>query len=215
MEEKQQLYPKMFTWLFIGLLITFVSGYALYLNEELMVNLLSIGFLPIAIIELVIAFVMGIRIQKMNPMTTKILYIIYSVITGITFSTIFVAFKVSSIISIFLITAIIFGVLAFYGYITKKDLTKLGTILFISIICLLIAMVLNVLIFKNSSFDLTLTIFGVLIFVGYIAYDVNKVKYLVASVGEEKAAVYGAFQLYLDFINLFIRLLELFGKRND
>ena len=151
MEEKQQLYPKMFTWLFIGLLITFVSGYALYLNEELMVNLLSIGFLPIAIIELVIAFVMGIRIQKMNPMTTKILYIIYSVITGITFSTIFVAFKVSSIISIFLITAIIFGVLAFYGYITKKDLTKLGTILFISIICLLIAMVLNVLIFKNSS----------------------------------------------------------------
>ena len=215
MEEKQQLYPKIFTWLFIGLLITFVSGYALYLNEELMVNLLSIGFLPIAIIELVIAFVMGIRIQKMNPMTTKILYIIYSVITGITFSTIFVAFKVSSIISIFLITAIIFGVLAFYGYITKKDLTKLGTILFISIICLLIAMVLNVLIFKNSSFDLTLTIFGVLIFVGYIAYDVNKVKYLVASVGEEKAAVYGAFQLYLDFINLFIRLLELFGKRND
>lgn len=215
MEEKQQLYPKMFTWLFIGLLITFVSGYALYLNEELMVNLLSIGFLPIAIIELVIAFVMGIRIQKMNPMTTKILYIIYSVITGITFSTIFVAFKVSSIISIFLITAIIFGALAFYGYITKKDLTKLGTILFISIICLLIAMILNVLIFKNSSFDLTLTIFGVLIFVGYIAYDVNKVKYLVASVGEEKAAVYGAFQLYLDFINLFIRLLELFGKRND
>lgn len=215
MEEKQQLYPKMFTWLFIGLLITFVSGYALYLNEELMVNLLSIGFLPIAIIELVIAFVMGIRIQKMNPITTKILYIIYSVITGITFSTIFVAFKVSSIISIFLITAIIFGALAFYGYITKKDLTKLGTILFISIICLLIAMILNVLIFKNSSFDLTLTIFGVLIFVGYIAYDVNKVKYLVASVGEEKAAVYGAFQLYLDFINLFIRLLELFGKRND
>lgn len=215
MEETQQLYPKMFTWLFIGLLITFVSGYALYLNEELMVNLLSIGFLPIAIIELVIAFVMGIRIQKMNPMTTKILYIIYSVITGITFSTIFVAFKVSSIISIFLITAIIFGALAFYGYITKKDLTKLGTILFISIICLLIAMILNVLIFKNSSFDLTLTIFGVLIFVGYIAYDVNKVKYLVSSVGEEKAAVYGAFQLYLDFINLFIRLLELFGKRND
>ena len=215
MKEKKQLYPKMFTWLFIGLLITFVSGYALYLNEELMVNLLSIGFLPIAIIELVIAFVMGIRIQKMNPMTTKILYIIYSVITGITFSTIFVAFKVSSIISIFLITAIIFGALAFYGYITKKDLTKLGTILFISIICLLIAMILNVLIFKNSSFDLTLTIFGVLIFVGYIAYDVNKVKYLVASVGEEKAAVYGAFQLYLDFINLFIRLLELFGKRDD
>lgn len=215
MENKTQLYPKMFTWLFVGLLITFITGYTLSLNTNLMLQVLSIGIIPIAIIEIVIALVLGIRIAKMNPITTKILYVLYSVVTGITFSTIFVAFKMSSIISIFLITAIIFALLAFYGYTTKKDLTKLGTILFIALIGIIIGSILNLFIFKSSSFDMMITIIGVLIFVGYIAYDVNKVKYLMDAVGEEKSAVYGAFQLYLDFINLFIRLLELFGKRND
>lgn len=71
------------------------------------------------------------------------------------------------------------------------------------------------LIFKNATLDLGITIIGVLIFVGYIVYDVNRIKYMVGYIGEEKAAVYGAFQLYLDFINLFIRLLQLFGKRDD
>ena len=92
MKENTELYPKMFTWLFIGLLITFASGYALSMNELMMLQVLSIGIFPIAIIEIVIAFVLGLRLQKMNPLTTKILYIVYFVLTGITFSTIFVAF---------------------------------------------------------------------------------------------------------------------------
>ena len=211
--ENTQLYPKMFTWLFIGLLVTFASGYALTLNKEMMIQVLSIGVLPIAIIEIVIALILGIRIAKMNPLTMKILYIIYSVLTGITFSAIFVAFEVSSLISIFIITAIIFALLAFYGYTTKKDLTKLGTIALI--IGIIIGSILNIFIFKSSTFDLALTVIGVLIFVFYIAYDVSKVKQLMFAIGEEKAAVYGAFQLYLDFINIFIRLLELFVKRED
>ncbi|HIR48993.1 MAG TPA: Bax inhibitor-1/YccA family protein [Candidatus Faecimonas gallistercoris] len=215
MKENTELYPKMFTWLFIGLLITFASGYALSMNELMMLQVLSIGIFPIAIIEIVIAFVLGLRLQKMNPLTTKILYIVYSVLTGITFSTIFVAFQMGSLLSIFIISAIIFGLLAFYGYTTKKDLTKLGTIIFIGLIGILIGSLLNMFIFKSAAMDTGLAIIGVLVFVGYIAYDVNKVKHLAAYVGEEKAAVYGAFQLYLDFINLFIRLLQLFGKRND
>lgn len=215
MNNEKELYPKMFTWLFIGLLITFVTGYSLSQNTTLMINILSVGILPILIIELGIAFYLGLRLSKMNPLTTKILYLIYSVTTGITFSVIFVAFKMGSIISIFLLTSIIFGVLAVYGYVTKKDLTKLGTILFISLISIIIFSLINMIFIRSASFDLTLTIIGTLVFAGYIAYDVNKVKYLMDAVGEEKAAVYGAFQLYLDFINLFIRLLELFGKRND
>lgn len=210
-----QLYPKMFTWLFIGLLITFASGYALTLNETLMLQLLSFGFFPIAIIEIVIALVLGIRIAKMNPVTMKILYIVYSILTGVTFSVIFVTFEVSSLISIFIITAIIFALLAFYGYTTKKDLTKIGTIAFIALLGIIIGGLLNAFIFKSSMFDMALTSLGVLIFIAYIAYDVSKVKQLMLAIGEEKAAVYGAFQLYLDFINLFIRLLELFGKRRD
>lgn len=213
--ENTQVYPKMFTWLFIGLLITFASGYALTLNEQLMIQVLALGILPIAIIEIVIALVLGIRLAKMHPLTMKILYVIYSILTGVTFSVIFVAFEVSSLISIFIITAIIFALLAFYGYTTKRDLTKIGTIALIALLGIIIGGILNIFIFKSTMFDTVLTMLGVLIFIAYIAYDVNKVKQLMLVIGEEKAAVYGAFQLYLDFINLFIRLLELFGKRRD
>lgn len=213
--ENTQVYPKMFTWLFIGLLITFASGYALTLNEQLMIQVLAPGILPIAIIEIVIALVLGIRLAKMHPLTMKILYVIYSILTGVTFSVIFVAFEVSSLISIFIITAIIFALLAFYGYTTKRDLTKIGTIALIALLGIIIGGILNIFIFKSTMFDTVLTMLGVLIFIAYIAYDVNKVKQLMLVIGEEKAAVYGAFQLYLDFINLFIRLLELFGKRRD
>lgn len=213
--ENTELYPKMFTWLFIGLLITFATGYALSMNINMMLNILAIGVLPIAIAEIVIAIILAARIQKMNPLTTKILYIGYCILTGLTFSSIFVYFEMASLISIFIITAIIFALLALYGYTTKRDLTKLGTIIFIGLIGILIGSLLNMFIFRSAMMDTGIAIIGVLIFVGYIAYDVNKIKYMVTYVGEDKAAVYGAFQLYLDFINLFIRLLQLFGKRND
>ena len=213
--ENTELYPKMFTWLFIGLLITFATGYALSMNINMMLNILAIGVFPIAIVEIVIAIILAARIQKMNPLTTKILYIGYCILTGLTFSSVFVYFEMASLISIFIITAIIFALLALYGYTTKRDLTKLGTIIFIGLIGILIGSLLNMFIFRSAMMDTGIAIIGVLIFVGYIAYDVNKIKYMVTYVGEDKAAVYGAFQLYLDFINLFIRLLQLFGKRND
>lgn len=215
MQQQNEVYPKLFTWLFIGLLITFASGYILSANPTMAVNVLSIGFIPIVVIELVIALVMGIRIRKMNPITTKICYIIYCITTGITFSSLFLYYQLTSLLSIFLITAVIFAVLAIYGYKTKKDLSKFGTILLIGLIVTIILSVLNYFIFKTSSMDILLTIIGIFIFAGYIAYDMSKVKLLLNEVGEEKAAVYGAFQLYLDFINLFVRLLELFGKKDD
>ncbi len=215
MQQQNEIYPKLFTWLFIGLLITFTSGYVLSVNPTMAVNVLSIGFLPIVVIELVIALVMGIRIRKMNPLTTKICYIIYCITTGLTFSSLFLYYQLTSLLSIFLITAVIFAVLAIYGYKTKKDLSKFGTILLIGLIVTIILSVLNYFIFKTSSMDILLTIIGIFIFAGYIAYDMSKVKLLLNEVGEEKAAVYGAFQLYLDFINLFVRLLELFGKKDD
>lgn len=215
MQQQNEVYPKLFTWLFIGLLITFASGYILSANPTMAVNVLSIGFIPIVVIELVIALVMGIRIRKMNPITTKICYIIYCITTGITFSSLFLYYQLTSLLSIFLITAVIFAVLAIYGYKTKKDLSKFGTILLIVLIVTIILSILNYFIFKTPAMDILLTIVGIFIFAGYIAYDMGNVKWLLNEVGEEKAAVYGAFQLYLDFINLFVRLLELFGKKDD
>ena len=215
MTETNELYPKMFTWLFIGLLISFITGYILSTNELLAIQVLSIGVLPIIIIELVIAFIMGLRIMKMKPLTMKICYVIYCFTTGVTFSSIFIIYKLTSLIAIFLATSLIFGGLALYGYKTKKDLSKLGQILLIGLIISLVVSLLNMMLFHSTITDLIITIIVVLIFCGYIVYDMKNIKTLLVEIGEEKAAVYGAFQLYLDFINLFIRLIELFGKRKD
>lgn len=212
MENK--IYSKMFGWLFIGLLITFVSGYALSLNEIVLANVLSIGIIPIIVIELVVAVLMGFRIQKMKPLTAKICYILYSVVTGVTFSTIFITFEMSSIIMVFLITALLFGLLAAYGYFTKRDVTKIGNMLFVALIAIIIISIVNIFL-RNSSIELGISIISVIIFMGYVIYDMNNIKYLLSSLDDDKASVYGAFQLYLDFINIFIRLLELFGKKDD
>lgn len=212
MENKS--YAKMFLWLFIGLLITFVGGYSLSLNEVLLSNILMVGYIPIIIIELLIAILLGVRIQKMKPITTKICYIIFSITTGITFSIIFLKFELASIMSIFLVCSILFAILAFIGYTTKKDITKLGTILFVSLIGVILLGIVNIFL-HSSMLELGLSVLGLLIFMGYVVYDMKNVKLLIDSIGDEKAAVYGAFQLYLDFINMFIRLLELFGKKKN
>ena len=211
---KNKIYSKMFGWLFIGLLITFVSGYALSLNEMVLNSVLSIRIIPIIVIELVVAVLMGFRIQKMKPLTAKICYILYSAVTGVTFSTIFIAFEMSSVIMIFLITALLFGLLAAYGYFTKRDVTKIGNMLFVALIAIIIISIINIFL-RSSSIELGISIISVIIFMGYVIYDMNNIKYLLSSLDDDKASVYGAFQLYLDFINIFIRLLELFGKKDD
>ena len=212
---ENRIYSKVFSWLFIGLMITFISGYCLSLNQALLYQVLSIGIIPIVIIELVIALVMGLKIRTMNPIVAKICYIVYSLITGVTFGSIFYVYEVSSVIFVFLVTSSIFGLLALYGYVTKRDVTKMSTILFVTLIAGLIISVLNLFIFKSSQLDTFLSIIMLVVFMGYVIYDMNTIKYLVNSMDEDNAAVYGAFQLYLDFINIFIRLLEFIGKEKD
>jgi uncharacterized protein len=209
------VYSKMFTWLFVGLLITFGSGYLLSTNLNLLLQLAQIGLLPIIIAELIIAFAMGLLIKKLPEWLMKVLYIFYSVLTGITFGFIFTLYQMSSIISIFAICALIFALLAFYGMVTKADLSRFGLILFFMLLGLVIGEFINLFVFKNNQADILMSAIGVGVFTLYIAYDTNRVKLMLPLFGEEKAAIYGAFQLYLDFINLFIELLNLFGKRND
>ena len=212
MEEKLvRIYPKMFTWLFFGLLITFVSGYCLSLVPTLMIRLLSVGAIPILIIELVIAVLMGFRIRKMNKSTAIICYILFSITTGVSFSVLFLQYEMFSLMSIFLITSIIFAALALYGHTTKRDLSKFGVTLVVSIICSM----LNYFIFKNSTLDIAISIISILVFTFYIAYDMKVVRALAFELDEDKVAIFGAFNLYLDFINLFVRLLEIFGKEKD
>ena len=150
----------------------------------------------------------------MQAMTAKILFALYSFLTGLTFSFIFIAFKMDSIIFVFGITSLMFIIMAIIGKITNIDLTKLRTILLMGLIGIIIASLINLFI-GSQTFDLGITIIGIIIFTLYIAYDVQKVKYIAMDLEEDKAAIICAFELYLDFINLFIKLLRLLGKSKD
>ena len=168
----------------------------------------------IYIAEIVTVIVLSARILKMSKNGAIFGFLLYSFLSGLTFSSIFLTFKMSSIIFIFLITALVFLIFALIGYFTKINLTKLGTILFMGLIGILIASIINIFV-QSQTFDLILVIIGIIVFIGYIAYDINKVKRLEGQIDEDKLSIIGALELYLDFINLFIRLLQLFGKSKD
>ncbi len=208
---------KVFGWMFIGLLITFGTGFLVSSNENMLINILSgPGLAVILIMELLLVIFLSARIAKMSSSVAKASFILYSFVNGLFFSTYFVEFEISSLIFVFLITAIIFGIFALIGATTKLDLTKMGTYLLMGLIGIIICGVINIFV-GSSSFDFILSVVGVILFLGYTAYDVkmimNSDKF--SMIPEENLAIYGALELYLDFINLFIRLIEFFGKRND
>lgn len=206
---------KVFAWMFLGLLITFATGMFVTTNENMLANIFSSGiYLVLAIIEIVLVIVLSARISKLNPTTARILFILYSFVTGLTFSSIFIAYKLSSIIFIFLVTAAAFGVLSLIGYTTKVDLTKFGTYLFIMLIGIIICSIVNIFV-GGSVLTLIVCILSIVVFMGFTIYDIQKIKQLSDILPEDNLAIYGALQLYLDFINIFIDLLRIFGKGND
>lgn len=214
---ENKVMPKVFGWMFIGLMLTFLTGYFISTREFTATKLLS-GATPIvfAIIEIALALVLAARVFKMKPTTAKIMFLIYSVVSGITLSGIFIYYELSSIIYVFCITAVIFGLFAFIGFTTNMDLTKVGTYVIIGLFGVILCTIVNVFL-HSETFSLIISIVSVIIFIGLTAYDVQKIKQLEASgtVPLDNLPIYGALQLYLDFINLFIELLKLFGKSDD
>lgn len=212
-----KIFSKVFFWMFIGLAITFGVGYYVSLNENMLYNLFSNKLLLILLIvaEFVVVIWLSARIRKMKPTTAKILFCLYSFITGLTFSSIFVVYNLMSIISVFGITAVIFLIFALIGYYTKIDLTKLSVYLFMALIGIIICTIINIFI-GSSTFDLIITIICILVFIAYIAYDIQIIKRNLYMIEEtDNLAIYGALQLYLDFINIFMDLLRLINKSND
>lgn len=204
---------KVFRWLCIGLIITFGLGYAITLNENILYILLS-NWTFIIIAELLVGLGLSIFINKISDTTAKILYLVYAALTGVTFSVIFLSFELTSIIWVFLATAIIFGIFGFIGKSIKIDLTGFGNFLLISLISMLLLSLINIFI-ANQALDLTVCFVSLLIFVGYIVFDINRIKRSGELQPNEKYAVFWAFQLYLDIINVIIKLLRLFGKSRD
>ena len=210
-----QLLSKSFMWMFVGLLVTFLTGIYVSTSETMIENIFSGSLYYIFILlEFVLVIVFSARIHKMSPTGAKVCFLLYSFVSGLTFSSIFIVFEVSSIIYVFLISAVIFGVFGLIGYKTNMDLSKVGTYLFMGLIGLVLVSIINIFL-KSDSLSFLLSILILVIFLGFTAYDVQKIKrYAESSMNQEVLAVYGAFELYLDFINIFIRILSLTAKRS-
>lgn len=212
---------KVFNWMAIGLGIT--GGVAFFMAQSGMVRTLisSPIFFILVLVELGMVFYLSARIEKIQPGTATGLFVGYSVLNGVTLSTIFLAYTHASIAATFLITAGMFAAMAVYGLVTKRDLSGMGSFMFMGLIGILLASVVNIFL-KSSALYWAISGIGVLVFVGLTAYDVQKIK----TIGEEgimqqgeaairKGAIIGALALYLDFINLFLMLLRFFGGSRD
>ena len=205
---------KVFLWMFIGLLVTFITGYIVSINQNMLRSVFSTGgYILFVIVELILVIALSARIAKMSPTTCRIMFLFYSFISGLTFSSIFIVYKIETILSVFLIASLIFGLFSIIGYTTKIDLSKFGTFCMMALFGAIICSIVNMFV-GSSTFALGISIAILLVFIGVTAYDVQNIKKNLRNIPEENLPVYGAFELYLDFINIFINLLRLFGRDN-
>lgn len=210
---KNEFLAKVFRWFGLGLFVTFLVAYYVSTNVYLLSMIFSgMGYWVIVVLEFVLAIWLSTRIRKMASGTTKVLYLGYSALTGLTLSSIFVVYEITSIIWIFLASALVFVIFSLLGKSDKFDLSHYGVYLFVSLLGAIILEVINIFL-MNSTLDIILCVVVLGIFVAYVAYDVQKI--LRNYEETDNMAVIGAFDLYLDFINIFLRLLSLFGKERD
>lgn len=213
------LMRKVYTWMALALVITGITAYGVATTPSLIMAIAnnSILFWGLVIAEFGLVFGISGMLHKLSLTTATLMFIVYSVINGVLLSFIFLAYTMSSISTVFFITAGTFGVMALIGYTTKTDLSKLGSILFMALIGLIIATIVNMFV-HSSGLQLIISYVGVLIFVGLTAYDTQKIKQMLneqssADESAQKLALLGALSLYLDFVNLFIHLLRILGDR--
>jgi len=210
---------KVFNWMAIGLGLTGVV--AMFVASSGLAVKLQPYFMFIMIAELGLVFFLSARINKIEAATATGLFIGYAALNGVTMSMIFLIYTSSSIAATFMITAGMFGAMAVYGFVTKRDLSGMGSFMFMGLIGIIIASVVNIFM-QSSALYWAISLIGVFVFVGLTAYDVQKIKTMgeqgIMDQGEaavQKGAIMGALTLYLDFINLFLMLLRFFGGSRD
>lgn len=223
--EMQAAFPvlmrKVYTWMTLALVLTGFTAYGVATSPGILTALFSNSALMWGLVIAEFALVIGISaaINRLSLATATLMFVAYSVINGAMLSSIFMIYTAASIASVFFITAATFAVMALIGYTTKTDLTSVGKLLFMALIGLVIATIVNMFI-GSSTLTMICSYVGVLIFVGLTAYDSQKIKNMLmqapdAGESSQKLALLGALTLYLDFINLFIYLLRIFGDRRD
>jgi FtsH-binding integral membrane protein len=234
MRQNEQAYPmatgqaeaaqrafllRVYHWMTLGLALTGIVALFMASNPDMVQTLLATPglFFGLVIGELVLVFYLASRVMRMSPGRAMSVFLLYSALNGVTFSVIFLAYTKSTITSAFFVTAGTFAATSMYGYVTKRDLSGMGSFLFMGLIGIIIASVVNLFLHSPAIYWIT-TYAGVLIFVGLTAYDTQKLKKIQQSVApgsdmETKAAISGALALYLDFINLFLFILRIMGGR--
>ncbi|MFN8597723.1 MAG: Bax inhibitor-1/YccA family protein [Anaerolineae bacterium] len=218
--DVQAIISQVYLLMTIGLVITAIVAAAVAGNQNLMIDLFArTPWLPIGLFvgQIVLVIALTAAVAKMSPTVATVLFVVYSALNGVTMSVIFWVYTDASITTTFLITAITFGLMSVIGYTTKRDLTKLGSLLMMALLGIVIASIVN-LFLRSTGIYWVLTFGGIIVFVGLIAWDTQRIKQmalmgLVDGRSRMALAVGGALRLYLDFINLFLLLLRLFGRR--
>jgi FtsH-binding integral membrane protein len=212
-----------YNWMAVGLALTGFLAYYVAHNETMLRIVFGNQalFFGLIIAELGLVFYLSARIQKIEATTATALFIIYAMLNGVTLSFIFIAYTAASIASTFFVCAATFGVCSVYGMVTKKDLTSVGQFMFMGLIGIIIASVVNIFL-RSPAMNMIISYIGVFVFVGLTAYDTQKLKHMALTQPEgldpavaRKGAIMGALTLYLDFINMFLFLLRILGASRD
>lgn len=217
---RTNLLPRVYGLMCGALLLSAVTAFAVATSPSIMTYLVSHTWVFYVLLFAQLGLVIGLSamVNRMQASTALAMFIMYSLLTGITFSSLFVVFQLGSLALTFAITAGMFGTMALYGYFTKSDLSGMGNLLLMALVGLIIAGIVNIFL-RNPMFNLVMSGIGVVIFCLLTAYDVQKIKALSYAIVDEetskKIAVIGALTLYLDFINLFLYLLSFTGQRRQ
>ena len=216
----QTYMAQVYGWMTCGLLLTaFISWYAASTPAVMELIFASkMTFIGLIVVQLAVVFALSALVHKLSGAVATALFMLYSALTGLTLASIFLVYTYSSIASTFFVTAGMFGAMSFWGYTTKRDLSKMGSILFMALIGILLASLVNFWL-KSPALMWAITYIGVLVFVGLTAYDTQKLKAIGENIDTRdkenlrRYSIMGALTLYLDFINLFLLLLRIFGNR--
>lgn len=214
----QSIMRQVYVWMGLGTLLTAVTAYAT-VNNSVLANLAANPAVFMAAILAELGLVLGLSFgfNRMSANTASILFFVYAGLNGFTLSMVLLAYTTGSVVGAFVATSALFGAMSIIGYTTKMDLTKMGTYLMMGVIGLVIAMVVNMFL-SNGPMDMLISIIGVLIFTGLTAYDTQRIRKMAAGAAADrdsamKLSVFGALRLYLDFINMFLFILRLSGRR--
>lgn len=215
--RQRAIISQVYAWMTAGLLVT--GAIAMFVASSQTLTSLILGtplFFVLILAELGLVWFLGARIGKMAVSTATALFLAYSALNGLTLSAIFLVYTSASIATTFFVTAGTFGAMSLYGYVTKRDLTTIGNLCFMALIGFLLASLVNIFLASESLYWI-LTYLGILIFVGLTAWDTQKIKQMSQAASNEtdgqRVAIFGALHLYLDFINLFLLLLRILGRR--